>query len=50
MSISRRQMIQGMIAGLVLGAAPKTQAAGFFVTPVIKPPRLKAGDGGVRKI
>jgi muramoyltetrapeptide carboxypeptidase len=44
MSITRRQILQMMGAGLLVSQAPVTIAAGRLSNPTLKPPRLKAGD------
>jgi muramoyltetrapeptide carboxypeptidase len=44
MSITRRQILQLVGAGLLVSQAPVTIAAGRLSNPTLKPPRLKAGD------
>ncbi len=44
MSITRRQILQMVGAGLVATQVPAATAAGLFSKSTLKPPRLKAGD------
>ncbi|MGB7450607.1 MAG: LD-carboxypeptidase [Lysobacterales bacterium] len=44
MSISRRQILQIMGAGLIASRVPNAGAAGLNSDSILKPPRLQAGD------